>query len=73
VASQTVEHDAAHAGSHFTRALVLHRKADASAVAREADPAKNYWRDADSDRPKLKKLADLGMPPPGLEPGTSGL
>jgi tetratricopeptide (TPR) repeat protein len=59
LAAQMLEHDAAYAGSHFTRALVLRHQGDAAGAAREAETARRHWRDADRDLPEWKQLADL--------------
>ena len=55
-ANQMMDHDAAYAGSHLARALVLQQRGDQAGAAREFAAARLAWRDADPDLSELKLL-----------------
>ncbi|HKQ60273.1 MAG TPA: hypothetical protein VJS92_03245 [Candidatus Polarisedimenticolaceae bacterium] len=57
VAAQMLDHDPAYAGSRLAQALVLQRRGDTAAAARELDAARRAWSDADADLPELRQLA----------------
>ena len=48
-----MEHDPAYGGSRLALALVVERKGDAVAAAREFSAAERCWADADSGLPEL--------------------